>query len=780
VTEVFKKEYSFTKYGEIEMRKFGLLLAFVLFSFNAACAQNFEWRLMNSAITAFATLPGSPNTVFAGDMAGMIRRSDDKGETWEVASMQAESQIRDIAFLNATTGFATTNEWGLVLKTTDGGKTWTRVQLAENNNGQVQPVRNTSRIVVVDEMTAYFDIFNHPISAPSGKVGVVTRDGGLTFKSDTTPGEVYHVSGSTLIAFGREIAQFGLSKFTVYKSTDKGLSWQIVKTSPTGLSGTFDNNGIELAHFLNENEFFITANISIGNDGYVYKTTDGGQTFTQLGKFPSGDPEYIYFKNATEGFAIAGSNSTRSTFTTSDGGVTWVQSDKNMQYTAEYLGNDIYISYTSGRTAISTDFGKTWTEQADALQQQKSAGMSFLQLINDSTAFASLGGINQGTYFGRELLKTTNGGLTWKQVKNGEGTVFKGENFYFVSADTFFFIGTGYAEGSTTQGGYMKIRYTTDGGLTSRDLFTGNYWEEIAEIVFIDKMHAVTYSSNSNVTNYSTDGGMTWTATNYTNLGQVTKMVFPSVNAWYATNSNQKLFKSIDQGKTWNDISDNFSCGMIYFLDATTGFKFGCSRKIFKTTDGGTTWADLTSGLLDQIKNNNNSMMDFQNSSVGFMADPNANGIYALSKTTDGGQTWNWYNQSQLNYRVMRIDFKNENTAAMLDGLGGFARYVGPQNFTTDTIYLNAPAVSVTEFLKESSIAVYPNPANDYVVLKSRDEIIQSVEISNVMGQILLKQNLSNAENLFKIGTENFGNGMYFVKITTARGVVLKQLNIVR
>ncbi|HYF03308.1 MAG TPA: YCF48-related protein, partial [Patescibacteria group bacterium] len=234
------------------MKKFVLLLAIALFGLNASSAQNFEWRHMNSAIMAFAQLPGSPNTVFAGDVAGLIRRSDDKGATWKIVSMQAESQILDIAFLNATTGFATTAEWGLVLKTVNGGKTWNRIHLVSNDNGQVQSVRGTHRIVVVDESTAFFDIFNHPISAPSGKAGIVTRDGGLTFKSDTTPGEVYHVSGSTLLAFGREVMQFGLSKFTVYKSTDKGLSWNIVKTSPAGLSNTFDNNGIELAHFLNE------------------------------------------------------------------------------------------------------------------------------------------------------------------------------------------------------------------------------------------------------------------------------------------------------------------------------------------------------------------------------------------------------------------------------------------------------------------------------------------------------------------------------------------------
>jgi photosystem II stability/assembly factor-like uncharacterized protein len=763
------------------MKKFVLLLAIALFGFGAASAQNFEWRQMNSAITAFATLPGSPNTVFAGDVAGMIRRSDDKGVTWKIASMQSESQIRDIAFLNATAGFATTNEWGLVLKTTDGGKTWARLQLAENNNGQIQTVRNTHRIVVVDENTAFFDIFNHPISAPSGKVGVVTRDGGLTFKSDTTPGEVYHVSGSTLMAFGREVMQFGLSKFTVYKSTDKGLSWQIVKTSPTGLSSTFDNNGIELAHFLNENEFFITANIQIGNDGYIYKTTDGGQTFTQLGNFPSGDPEYIYFKNAMEGFAIAGSSSTRSTFTTSDGGMTWVESNKVMQNTAEYLGNDTFISFLKDHTALSIDFGKTWTEQADALKANQSTSLYFMQLINDSTAVASLGGISQGTYFGRNLMMTRDGGITWKLLKDGEGKIFNGESFHFVSADTFFFIGSGYAEGSTTQGGYMKIKYTTDGGKTHRDVFTGGYNEDVQEIVFIDKMHAVTWSKNSQKTNYSSDGGMTWTDTTHYPLGEVRKMHFPSVNSWFAITTSQKVFKSTDQGKTWEEITQPKLAGLMYFKNVATGYALNSQKKLLKTTDGGTTWTDLESTFSDQIKYNSNTVMAFKNDNVGYMADGISNGSpYVLSHTTDGGKTWSWYTGSQIAYRILKMQFNDENSAAVIDAYGGFARYVGDLNFTTDTVYLNAPAVSVTEFLKENSINIYPNPANEFIVLKSANEQINSVEILNVMGQILLKQDFKNAENLLKISTENFVNGTYFVKITTQRGVVLKQLNIVR
>lgn len=762
-----------------------LQLICVLALFFCTCAsnaQNFEWRFVNSPMTAFAHRPDNPGIIFAGDQAGLIRRSDDRGATWRIVSRESEITINDIAFLNADKGFAATAQPGLILVTTDGGNTWHRKQLVDAAKPD-QPYRfyPTNRIVVVDDQTAFFDIFNHPISSPSAKETIVTRDGGAYFRIDSMPGEVYHVSGETMIAFGREKDMFGLSKFTVYKSTDKGMSWDTVKISPAGLGSDFNNHGINIAFFLNENEFFLTANKNLSSDKYIYKTTDGGQTFTPLGNFSKAKVEYLYFKSSSEGFMVSSNANGSTTFTTTDGGTTWVPSSLNLPGTSLYLGNDTFIAYYDDHTAISTDFGKSWTEQADPINTIRSSGtasMSFLQLIDNSTAVASLGRLSSGVYSGRNLMQTTDGGLTWYQMKGPDGADLMGETFHFVSKDTFFFIGSGYNE-SGTAGGYMKIKYTTDGGKTAKDVFTGGYWEDVVDIIFIDKNNAVTYSMNSSTVNYSTDAGQTWTSTQRPHqMGQLIMMDFPDIDNWYAVTSNKKLFRSTDRGKNWNEVS-TLQCTSIHFTDAMTGYAYGCRGEFYKTTDGGQTWTDLSAGIAENIRNNTPAVLAFRTPTTAYMSDP-SNNNRSLAATTDGGNTWQAYSGSQVGVWVAQIDVLDDNTAAMMDRSGNIAWYTGPATYTTDTVRISTDVVSVGEIPQSNVVALYPNPASDAVVVETNDARVRSIEIADLKGRICARMTADAGSSLYRLDTRHLPAGMYIVRIDTAQGVTQKRLYIVR
>lgn len=748
-----------------------------------AGAQTLEWRYTNSTITTFAQQPGNPDVVFAGDAAGLIRKSPDKGASWHIVSFQSEAAIRDIAFINATTGFAATAQPGLILVTTDGGMNWSRKYLVDAAQPENLYRFSIARIIAVDENTAFFDIFNHPISAPTEKEALVTRDGGATFRIESAPGEVYHVSGSTMLAFGRELGDFGLSKFTVHKSMDKGMSWNIVKISPDGMNNNFNNHGINMAVILSAEEFFITANKELASDKNVYKTTDGGLSFTPLSGFPKAKADYLYFKNASEGFAITGNANGYTTFTTSDGGTTWVSSSPNIDGKGCYLGNDTFIAYDEDHTTLSTDFGKTWVQQSDPINtSQNTSGapsIHFLQVINDSTSVASVGKLSSGVYSGRELVLTTNKGLTWKKVKDGSGKVFTGENFYFASKDTFFFTGTGY--NASGQGGYMKIRYTTDGGQTFADLHTGTYHEDVREIIFIDNNNAVTYSLNSLTVNYSTDGGMTWTPVNMTNIGgQIETMQFPAMDSWYAMTNNRKIFRSTNRGQSWNNITGSIDCGTMSFFSATTGFVHGCRGELYQTTDGGQNWNDISSGLSSTLQNNRFAVMSFLDNPTGYMSDPNTNVIYPIAQTTDGGNTWNPYSKSQIASFVVKIDALNENTAAMLDRYGNFAIYTGSTTYTTDTVKATSTIVSVAEPLQQQAIALYPNPATDAFTVEVPEHLVQRVEVLDITGRTLVRFNNTSRSSVCTISTKTLATGIYTVVVHTADGVFSQRLHIAR
>lgn len=62
----------------------------------------------------------------------------------------------------------------------------------------------------------------------------------------------------------------------------------------------------------------------------------------------------------------------------------------------------------------------------------------------------------------------------------------------------------------------------------------------------------------------------------------------------------------------------------------------------------------------------------------------------------------------------------------------------------------------LTDLSNESSIIIYPNPANDIIHFNKK---LTHIEITNSMGQLVLKQNES-ADN---INVSHLTNGLYFL-----------------
>jgi hypothetical protein len=68
----------------------------------------------------------------------------------------------------------------------------------------------------------------------------------------------------------------------------------------------------------------------------------------------------------------------------------------------------------------------------------------------------------------------------------------------------------------------------------------------------------------------------------------------------------------------------------------------------------------------------------------------------------------------------------------------------------------------------ENQILVYPNPAKDWIRIDGLTEA--AVEISDITGKILIKENLSDAVN-----TKGLSPGLYIIKISSERGTVTKR-----
>ncbi|NTW33019.1 MAG: T9SS type A sorting domain-containing protein [Bacteroidetes bacterium] len=81
---------------------------------------------------------------------------------------------------------------------------------------------------------------------------------------------------------------------------------------------------------------------------------------------------------------------------------------------------------------------------------------------------------------------------------------------------------------------------------------------------------------------------------------------------------------------------------------------------------------------------------------------------------------------------------------------------------------------SINENQFENNINVFPNPVKESLNIVSNEKVI-SVNIMNIMGQLVESEMPNSA--VFTVNTSNLETGVYFVKLQTAKGIILKKFN---
>ena len=87
---------------------------------------------------------------------------------------------------------------------------------------------------------------------------------------------------------------------------------------------------------------------------------------------------------------------------------------------------------------------------------------------------------------------------------------------------------------------------------------------------------------------------------------------------------------------------------------------------------------------------------------------------------------------------------------------------------TTTYALLNAPG-----FTKDASVKVYPNPAKNVVSISTKSTI-QSLQLFDVQGRLLEVSTINDVNATLDIASR--ANGIYFIKITTQKGVNVEKL----
>ena len=220
-------------------------------------------------VRAIVIHPADPQTIWLGSVSGGIWKTSNGGTSWApLADFMANLAVSSLAIdptnpnvLYAGTGEGYFNGDSIrgagIFKTTDGGATWN--QLASTA---------TAEWFYVDRLA--ISPVNSQIILAATRTGIWrSTDGGTSWTRRLTTSFMFDVNfhptdGNLAIASGDNGA--------IRYSTDGGLTWN----PATGISGS----RIEVA-YARSNPSIVYASVESGT-GQVYKSTDGGQTYSLI------------------------------------------------------------------------------------------------------------------------------------------------------------------------------------------------------------------------------------------------------------------------------------------------------------------------------------------------------------------------------------------------------------------------------------------------------------------------------------------------------------------
>jgi photosystem II stability/assembly factor-like uncharacterized protein len=271
--------------------------------------------------------------------------------------------------------------------------------------------------------------------------------------------------------------------------------------------------------------------------------------------------------------------------------LTILQPDKHYNLRAiHFIDNQTgFASSYDGKIIKTTDAGSTW----DELETNTTVPLYGIDFINSTIGFvvggkSSCGG-NGCIPIGAVILKTTDGGETWKEVTLNLNDKIGLKSVQFINNLV------GFAVGNSS------ILKTIDGGDTWEQTKINNLNGTMQKVAFNSTMNGVIICIGGQIVS-TTDKGITWNAAStISTIGSVSISITEDDIIYVSDNS--KIQKSSDFGVSWtllNSTSDNFD---INFISQNIGFAVGRGNysggdfgyhygAIFYTIDGGENWIE--------------------------------------------------------------------------------------------------------------------------------------------------------------------------------------------
>jgi photosystem II stability/assembly factor-like uncharacterized protein len=356
----------------------------------------------------------------------------------------------------------------------------------------------------------------------------------------------------------------------------------------------------------------------------------------------------------------------------------------------------IYIGASLGGVWKTINGGKTWTPLTDN-QASQSVGALALAPSNPDVIYAGTGDTTYSgnAYYGRGLLKSTNGGATWTLLANN---LFDRRAISKIVVDpsnpavVYLATGAGVVNGL---GGNVGVWKSTDGGTTWTNLTTSianiNPNEDLFSTLLMDPgdpTHQTLYTAVCSPAGQyfgfstgagvykTTDGGTTWTRLGGGMLGGVTvgnvqlalcagapQTVYASVVSTGQAGSPPygdllEMLKSTDGGSSWTKLTppDYFAPEHQGWFDTTLAVDPSGANVVFagagagtntfiESRDGGASWTDVSLGSPPSPDTFANSAPHADHHGIGFDAsgrllDGDDGGLFRLDNPLPGSVQW--------------------------------------------------------------------------------------------------------------------------------------------
>jgi photosystem II stability/assembly factor-like uncharacterized protein len=665
---------------------------------------------------------------------GVVLKTTDGGDTWTTTQIPDALgyDLEDVEFADADTGYACSND-GFIYKTTDGGAIWSMIGDTANY------VVDIAGLSVVDANLVYF--------CGDDSTLLKTEDGGesytrssYNFQNEDLDGGVHFISPDVGVVISD--ANAGETWYT----HDGGQNWEFVQIlfPPATISSRlYDVSGA------GDGVFAIAAYHRI-----TFISVDSGQTYQASGDVEYG---YDYFNcvQVLDNNTIMTSGSDGFLVGTDDGGANWdtlyVGSGQTGVFHQFVDSNNGYMFLNSGNWKKTIDGGSTWS----SLNEWPTQSLWGLALASENDIFVTSWG-------GGELTESHDGGETWNYPDNYK--TMTAENLYECEF-------TDVSNG-IIGGGSGTLRRTTDGGATWAFVDNPMYQQANKHINSLRYMNADTVfaGGSSGIIMRSDDGGETWTELENEGSSTVYDIWPVNENLIIASASSGQIYLSnttLDTFHTANDYGTMSMRAVEFRKDV--GIVVASSGYIYRTT------VDEVDTLYEVFVDPDGDDMydvEFVTDSIAYVVGENGK-IY---KTEDTGLTWT-AETSQVVETLQKVAY------------GNYILWAVGQNATILKLDLTeAMSIETAEWQVVGTYHLaqnYPNPFNPATtinfILKKAGPV--ELEIYNIQGQkvaTLVDAEMKAGAHSVTWNGSNLASGVYFYKLNSGDFTDVKKMMLLK